>query len=155
MDHLDQKIIYQLQEDARISMTELGHRINLSVPAVKERVKKLEDKGVITGYRAVINPEKIQKYVTAFILFDSKRCKAFREFCSGHPEVIECHRLAGQYSYLVKVVTESVHTLEDFIDEAMEYGQPSTLINLSSSLEHKPFFQNLSIPLHKQGAEPY
>ncbi|MTH54258.1 AsnC family transcriptional regulator [Bacillus mangrovi] len=140
MDALDQKIIYQLQMDARISMTELGQRINLSVPAVKERIRKLEDKGVITGYRAIINPEKIQKHVTAFVLFDSRRCKAFREFCSGYPEVIECHRLAGQYSYLVKVVTESVHNLEDFIDAAMEYGQPSTLINLSSSLEHKPFF---------------
>ncbi|WP_338779819.1 Lrp/AsnC family transcriptional regulator [Metabacillus sp. FJAT-52054] len=141
MDALDQKIIFHLQEDARISMTELGNRINLSVPAVKERVKKLEDKGVITAYRAVINPEKINKYVTAFILFDSKRCKAFREFCSGQSEVMECHRLAGQFSYLVKVVTESVHTLEDFIDAAMEYGQPSTLINLSSSLEYKPFFK--------------
>lgn len=137
MDEIDRHILQVLQEDGRISMTDLGKRVGLSVPAVKERVNKLEDKEVIKGYRAIVDPQKISKQVTAFILYDTTRCKEFREFCKQHPSVIECHRLAGQYSYLVKVVTESVHTLEQFIDSSLAYGESSTLITLSSPVEFK------------------
>ncbi|MBM6618904.1 Lrp/AsnC family transcriptional regulator [Bacillus suaedaesalsae] len=137
MDEIDRHIIEVLQEDGRISMTDLGKRIGLSVPAVKERVNKLEDKEIIKGYRAIIDSQKINKQVTAFILYDTTRCSEFREFCKDHPSVTECHRLAGQYSYLVKVVTESVHTLEQFIDQSLAYGESSTLITLSSPVEFK------------------
>ncbi|MCM3665202.1 Lrp/AsnC family transcriptional regulator [Mesobacillus subterraneus] len=137
MDQVDKNILHHLQEDGRISMTELGRRVGLSVPAVKERVKRLEENGTILGYRAILNPKKVNKHVLAFILFDSKRCKEFREFCIEHPMVVECHRLAGQYSYLVKVLADSVENLEDFIDDSMIYGHPSTLINLSSPVEFK------------------
>lgn len=137
MDDIDRHIVSLMQENARISVTELGKRIGLSTPAANERLKRLEERGVITGYRAVINPEKLGKHVTAFILYDTTRCEAFREFCRQQPSVMECHRLAGQYSYLVKVVTENVHTLETFIDESMAYGQPSSLITLSSPVPFK------------------
>lgn len=139
MDEIDQSILIHLQENARISMTELGKKIGLSTPATNERVKKLEDKEVIKGYRAIIDPEKLNKNVTAFILFDTKQGKKFRDFCKEHPVVVECHRLAGQYSYLVKVVTESVKILEEFIDATLPFGEPSTLIKLSSVVEYKPF----------------
>ncbi|KOO44314.1 Lrp/AsnC family transcriptional regulator [Priestia koreensis] len=137
MDEIDQKILSILQEDGRISMTDLGKMINLSTPAVKERVKKLEERGVIEGYRAVINPERLGKSVLAYILVDTHNCKAFREFCRSSPLAVECHRLAGQYSYLVKLVARSVLELEEFIDEVMKYGKPSTLVNLSSPVKHK------------------
>lgn len=137
MDEIDRHIVSLMQENARISVTELGKRIGLSTPAANERLKRLEEREVITGYRAVINPEKLGKHVTAFILYDTTRCEAFREFCRQQPSVMECHRLAGQYSYLVKVVTENVRTLEAFIDESMAYGQPSSLINLSSPIPFK------------------
>lgn len=137
MDEIDRHIVSLMQENARISVTELGKRIGLSTPAANERLKRLEEREVITGYRAVINPEKLGKHVTAFILYDTTRCEAFREFCRQQPSVMECHRLAGQYSYLVKVVTENVRTLETFIDASMAYGQPSSLINLSSPVPFK------------------
>lgn len=137
MDEIDRHIVILMQENARISVTELGKRIGLSTPAANERLKRLEEREVITGYRAVVNPEKLGKHVTAFILYDTTRCEAFREFCRQQPSVMECHRLAGQYSYLVKVVTENVRTLETFIDESMAYGQPSSLINLSSPVPFK------------------
>ncbi|MED1900066.1 Lrp/AsnC family transcriptional regulator [Bacillus thuringiensis] len=140
MDHIDQEILHILQEDGRISMTELGKMVNLSTPAVKERVKKLEDKNIITAYRAVINPEKLNKNVTAFVLFESKKCQQFRSFCKENPMVLECHRLAGQYSYFVKIVTESMQHLEEFIDASMEFGHPSTLINLSSPVKYRCIF---------------
>lgn len=137
MDEINRHIVSLMQENARISVTELGKRIGLSTPAANERLKRLEEREVITAYRAVINPEKLGKHVTAFILYDTTRCEAFREFCRQQPSVMECHRLAGQYSYLVKVVTENVRTLETFIDESMVYGQPSSLINLSSPVPFK------------------
>lgn len=137
MDEIDRHIVSLMQENARISVTELGKQIGLSTPAANERLKRLEEREVITGYRAVVNPEKLGKHVTAFILYDTTRCEAFREFCRQQPSVMECHRLAGQYSYLVKVVTENVRTLETFIDESMAYGQPSSLINLSSPVPFK------------------
>jgi Lrp/AsnC family transcriptional regulator, leucine-responsive regulatory protein len=143
LDEIDQSILIQLQDNARISMTELGKKIGLSTPATNERVKKLEDKEVIKGYRAIIDPEKLNKNVTAFILFDTKQGKNFRDFCKEQPVVVECHRLAGQYSYLVKVVTESVNILEEFIDATLPYGEPSTLIKLSSVVEFKPFIKGI------------
>ncbi|PDZ09465.1 AsnC family transcriptional regulator, partial [Bacillus pseudomycoides] len=91
MDHIDQRILHILQENGRISMTELGKMVNLSTPAVKERVKKLEDKNIITAYRAVIDLEKLNKNVTAFVLFESKKCQQFRNFCKENPMVFECH----------------------------------------------------------------
>lgn len=143
MDEIDQSILIQLQENARISMTELGKRVGLSTPATNERVKKLEDKEIIKGYRAIINPEKLNKDVTAFILFDTKQGKQFKEFCKEQPAVVECHRLAGQYSYLVKVVTESVKILEEFIDATLPFGEPTTLVKLSSVVEYKPYTNDI------------
>ncbi|CAG9621279.1 Lrp/AsnC family transcriptional regulator [Sutcliffiella rhizosphaerae] len=137
MDSINRKILDILQVDGRISMTELGKKISLSVPAVTERVRKLEDQGVIEGYKAQINPNKINKPVKAFVLIKTYRCKAFREFCKENPLVLECHRLTGEYSYLVKVVTESNELLEEFIDASMEYGEPYTMMNLSSPVPSK------------------
>lgn len=137
MDEIDYEILQHLQDDARISMTSLGKKVGLSNPAVNERVKKLEEQHIIEGYRAVINPENIKKPIMAFILYDDTKCSAFVDFCKDHPDVIECHRLAGQYNYLIKVVTDTVQSLETFIDSTMPLGKPSTLIRLSSPVEHK------------------
>ncbi|PZD92976.1 AsnC family transcriptional regulator [Paenibacillus sambharensis] len=143
MDRVDCKILELLQENARISMTELGQSVGLSTPAVKERVKKMEERNLIESYRAIVNPEQLDKHVTAFILFDTTACKPFREFCQAHPMVYECHRLAGQYSYMVKVVSESVQELETFIDASMAFGRPSTFISLSSPVKYKPVLPTL------------
>lgn len=137
MDNINRRILDILQLEGRISMTELGSRIALSVPAVTERVRKLEDSGVIERYRAEINSNKLNKPVKAFVLMKTHRCKAFREFCKENPLVIECHRLTGEYSYLVKVVTETNELLEEFIDLSMEYGEPYTMMNLSSPVPYK------------------
>lgn len=92
---------------------------------------KLEESGVIERYTIDINPKKLSKSVTAFILFETINCKAFRDYCSNHRMVLECHRIAGHYSYLTKVMAEDMEELETFIDETMAYGSPSTHIVLS------------------------
>jgi Lrp/AsnC family leucine-responsive transcriptional regulator len=138
MDQTDIRILEDLQLNARITMTELGKKVGLTAPAAAERIRKLEEKGIIKNYSVTINPQKINKPITAFILFDTERCKQFVEFCKGYPDVLECHRLAGKYSYLVKLVTSSVADLEVFIDETMKYGKSSTLITLSSPIDNRP-----------------
>ncbi|WP_108669209.1 Lrp/AsnC family transcriptional regulator [Peribacillus acanthi] len=135
MDEVDKKILIELQLNGRKTMTELGKVVGLTAPAATERVKKLEDRGIIKHYTITVDPHKLDKIITAFILFDTERCKQFVEFCKGYPDVVECHRLAGKYSYLVKLVTSSVHSLESFIDSTMQYGKSSTLLVLSSPIE--------------------
>ncbi|MFC4321493.1 Lrp/AsnC family transcriptional regulator [Litchfieldia salsa] len=139
MDQVNSEIVGILQMDGRISMTELGKKVNLSTPAVVERVRKLEEQGIIEGYKAQINPAKMGKGVKAFVLVETHRCKAFREFCKENPLVIECHRLTGQYSYLVKIVTDTNESLEGFIDETMDFGKPYTMMNLSSPVTDKVY----------------
>lgn len=128
MDDTDLQILSHLQRNGRLTMVELGKLVGLSSPSAAERVRKLEDKGVITGYSANICYEKLNKHVTAFILMEPKSCKHYAAFATSHPDVAENHRITGMYSYVTKVVTESVHTLEDFIDASwpME-NQPHSL----------------------------
>ncbi len=139
MDEIDYAIIQTLQGDGRMSWTELGKTVGLSTPAVNERVKKLEYCGVIEGYRAVINPVALEKTIMAILMFEDTKCDAFIAFCQDHPDVIECHRLARTFNFMVKLYTPSVETLETFIDASMKYGKPSTWIRLSSPVAFKAF----------------
>ncbi|GLC88996.1 Lrp/AsnC family transcriptional regulator [Lysinibacillus piscis] len=142
MDHIDAEILKELQQHAKVSMKELATKVHLSAPAVIERVKKLEEQGVIEGYHAKVNLKKLERTIQAMILFKSIDCKSLAAFCHAHPDVLECYRVAGEISYIVKIATYSVETLEQFIDAAMPYGTPSTNIILSS--HHKTIIQTFS-----------
>ncbi len=131
MDQIDSEILQELQQNAKISMKELAATVHLSSPAVIERVKKLEGQEIITGYSAKVNLKKMNRNIQAIILFKSIDCKSLSDFCNTHPDVLECYRVAGEISYIVKLATYSVETLEQFINEAMPYGTPSTNIVLS------------------------
>ncbi|MFS0576771.1 Lrp/AsnC family transcriptional regulator [Sporosarcina sp. 179-K 3D1 HS] len=137
MDELDKEILMVLQDHARISMTELGKAVALSQPAVTERVRRMEDKGIIDHYRAIVSPQKINKQISAFLLFHTKGCERFVSFCQSSPDVVELHRISGQYNFLVKLVTESLQTLEDQINAMGTYGDSTTLIVLSSPIVNK------------------
>ncbi|MBO8163360.1 MAG: Lrp/AsnC family transcriptional regulator [Brevibacillus sp.] len=137
MDVIDRKILSHLQQNARISMTELGRAVGLTSPATAERVRKLEERGVITGYRATVAADKLNKQLIAYLLFDIRSHNGFTAFCEQHPDVVECHRVAGPYSHLTKVVTSTARTLEQFIDEAEQYGRATTLLVLSSPIAQK------------------
>ncbi len=137
MDHVDKEILIILQEQARISMTELGKMVGLSQPAVTERVRRMEEKGIIREYRAIVSPENTNKHVSAYLLFHTKRCEKFIEFCKEYPDVLELHRISGQYNYLLKVATDSMQSLEAFINASGEHGDSTTLIVMSSPIEQK------------------
>lgn len=138
MDQTDLKILEELQANGRITMTELGKKVALTAPAAAERVRKLEEKDIIQNYSVAINPEKVNKPISAYILFDTDRCEHFVEFCKNYPDVIECNRLAGQFSYIVKVVTSSVGQIELFINSTMKFGKSTTLMVLSSPIKTRP-----------------
>lgn len=131
MDSIDYEILRHLQLNAKTSMKELASYVHLSAPAVAERVKKLEEQNVIEGYHTKINLKSLNRSIVAIILFKSSDCKKLSQFCHSHPDVLECYRVAGEISYIVKIATTSIETLEEFIDQAMPYGTPSTNIVLS------------------------
>lgn len=143
MDQIDLRILNLLQDNARISISEIGRSINMTAPAVNERVKRLEEKGVIQGYRAIIDHSKLGLMVTAFILIQTDRCTELSTFCEQTPEVIELHQISGQSNFLMKVVTESMAALEAFRIVCSRYGFTQTLTVLSTTFSGKHIEQNL------------
>lgn len=131
MDYVDYEILKQLEQNAKMTTKEIAAHVHLSAPAVAERIKKLEQQQIITGYTTSIDLKKLDRSIVALVLFKSTDCKKLAQFCYNHPDVLECYRVAGEISYIAKVATQSVETLEQFIDQAMPFGTPSTNIVLS------------------------
>ncbi|WP_134686730.1 Lrp/AsnC family transcriptional regulator [Brevibacillus migulae] len=137
MDQIDYKILSTLNENARIPISELSRMIAMSQPAVTERLRKLEEQGVITGYRAELSPHKLGKHTTAFVLFKTNNCKDFLAFSETAPEIVDLYRISGEYNYLMKVLTETNESLARFLDSCNIYGYSTPLIVLSTSFEGK------------------
>jgi len=138
-DEIDRKILALLQDDARISYAELGRRIGLTTPAVIERVRKLEDGGIITGYRAGIDASKVGFPITAFIRMSITGVDYSRiiEVAQASREVLECHRGTGGDSFIMKVAVSSVEHLQEVIDRLTPYGITTTTIVLSSPVQQR------------------
>ena len=139
MDGIDWKILRELQTDARISYAELGRRVGLTTPAVIERVRKLEDAGIITSYRAEIDASKVGLPITAFIRMSITGVDYSRiiEVAESAPEVLECHRGTGGDSFIMKVAVSSVEHLQNLIDRLTPYGITTTSIVLSSPVKSR------------------
>lgn len=137
MDRIDLNILSILHDNARITVSEMSRMIAMSQPAVTERLRKLEEREVITGYRARIAPSKLGKYTTAFVLFKSNACKEFEAFSEAAPEIVDFYRTSGDYNYLLKVVTETGETLEAFLETCNAFGFSTTLVVLSTRFEDK------------------
>jgi Lrp/AsnC family transcriptional regulator, leucine-responsive regulatory protein len=134
LDDIGWRLLEELQVDARLSYTELGRRVGLSTPAVMERIHKMEDAGIITGYRAEVNPEKIGFQVTAFIRvrLGHEVVPRLESLFKEIPEIIECHRVTGNDSLIMKVHVTSIEHLETVIQRITPYGMPATSIVLST-----------------------
>jgi Lrp/AsnC family leucine-responsive transcriptional regulator len=139
MDTTDLRILKILQNDGRISMKELGQRVNLTSPAVSERVKRLEENGVIEGYTAIVNPKKLNLYVEAIVHVGMKVSAhaRFKKFTSEEPSIIECHHVTGEDCMTVRVVCKNTHELESILDKIQAIGSTKTSIILSSPLKRK------------------
>ncbi|MCG7409219.1 Lrp/AsnC family transcriptional regulator [Paenibacillus sp. ACRRX] len=137
MDHVDKQILSHLQSQARMSMTELGKNVGLSQPAVTERVRRMEERGIITEYRTIVSPEKIGKHAAAYMLVRTRECHPFLDFCRSNPDVVECYRISGEHNYLLKVISSSTQSLEEFGNQCDKYGTYTILIVMSAPIDHK------------------
>ncbi len=122
MDELDHRIVDMLQRDGRATQLEISRSVGLSQPAVAERIRKLEERKVITGYTARVDASKLGKDITAFIGVSIEHPKYFEGFARkvlSMPEVLEAHRVAGQDSYILKVRTSNTRTLDSLLVETL------------------------------------
>jgi len=140
LDDMDWRILAELQANARISYSELGRRVGLTQPAVAERVRRMEDAGIIRGYRVRLNREKLGLPITAYIRVateNESRGAQLAALARELPEVLECHRITGDDSYILKVAVTSVQHLEMVLGKVTLHGQPTTSIVLSSPVTHR------------------
>jgi Lrp/AsnC family transcriptional regulator, leucine-responsive regulatory protein len=138
MDDVNWRILALLQENARISFSEIGRQVGLTPTAVAERVRHLEDARIIRNYRVDVRAEELGYAMTVFIRV------AVRPGASGQlaglvasmPEVLECHRVTGDDSYLMKAVATSVRHLDQLLMKIRPFGQPATSVALSTIVVH-------------------
>ena len=134
IDDTDRKIISELTAHGRISFAELGRRVNLSSPAVADRVQRLERDDVITGYRAELNPRALGYPLTAIVRIKPApgQLRRIPELAAQLPEVAECHRITGEDCFHLMVHLRSIDELGDLLDRFLAYGETTTsLINAS------------------------
>ena len=139
LDPTDRKIIGELTAEGRISLAELGRRVNLSSPAVTERVQRLERAGVITGYRAEIDPRALGYQLTAIVRVKPATGQLPRipELALEIPEVGECHRITGEDCFFLKVHLRSIEELPSVLDRFLPYGETTTSIVNTSPIPRR------------------
>jgi Lrp/AsnC family leucine-responsive transcriptional regulator len=142
VDAVDLRILEILQKDARVTQQEIARRVRLSQPSVADRIHKLEARGVILGYVAKVDPMHLGKDITAFIGVGISHPKFFEQFGKkvlALPDILECHRVAGSDSYLLKIRTENTRSLDRLLVQELRtipgvYRTETTLV-LSSIKE--------------------
>jgi Lrp/AsnC family leucine-responsive transcriptional regulator len=139
LDDANLRLIAELQQDARLSFAELGRRVGLSSPAVAERLARLEEDGVITGYHAEVNPRALglELGVVIRIRPAPRELHKVAELAQRTPEVVECHRITGEDCYFMKAYVRDVEHLEDVIDQFAIYGQTTSSIMQKSPVPRR------------------
>jgi Lrp/AsnC family transcriptional regulator, leucine-responsive regulatory protein len=140
LDDIDRRILVELQDEGRVTMAELGRRVSLSAPAVGERVQRLEESGVITGYTAVVDPRAIGYPIAAIVRIRPARRQLHKvpEVARETPEVVECHRVTGEDCYIARLHLRSIDDLEGILDRFAAIGQTTTSIVHSAPVARRP-----------------
>lgn len=134
MDQVDAKLIMILQENGRLPLKQIAEMVYLSSPAVSARIDSLEKQGIIKGYRAIVDTEKLGYPITAFINLEMnpKQKPTFYSYIEKCPNVLECNNVTGMYSMLMKAVFKNTAELDAFIGQLQKYGTTSTQIVFST-----------------------
>jgi len=137
LDDVDWRLLAQLQADARLSFNELGRRVHLSSPAVAERVRRMEQAGVISRYSAVVDPARAGQPLLAFIQLRCAlgKCLLKTTTDADYPELVEVHKLSGEHCTMLKARATSLAHLEGFIERLGTHGEMRTHIVLSTQYE--------------------
>jgi Lrp/AsnC family leucine-responsive transcriptional regulator len=139
IDQTDRRIVGELADDGRVSFAELGRRVNLSAPAVAERVQRLERAGVIVGYRAELDPRALGYPLTALVRVRPApgRLPRIPALALEIPEVVECHRITGEDCFFLKVVLRAIDELGPLLDRFLDYGETTTSIVNASPIPRR------------------
>ncbi|HIY42426.1 MAG TPA: Lrp/AsnC family transcriptional regulator [Candidatus Nocardiopsis merdipullorum] len=134
LDLVDHRILAELQADGRLSFNELSRRINLSAPAVADRVRGLTDRGVITGYHAHVDPTAAGLPVTALVRMEcfGAHCLLRHRSSLELPEILQVHRVTGDDCCILLIAVRSMEHFEEVIDTLADHGRPSSTMILSS-----------------------
>lgn len=142
MDELDRKIIRLMAQNARIPVKDIAQEINLTSPAVSSRIRKLEQDGIISGYTVVLHPPEGHVRVEALISLSvgPTQHEDLMNLLLAEPDVLQCFRITGNYSFTVKVSCEGVDSLEHLLNKFQKIGATNTQIILSTPLDRPPTY---------------
>jgi len=140
LDEAGRRILAALLQEGRMPFSALGRSVGLSAPAVAERVRRMEDAGLITGWRAVVDRRRLGWTMTAFMRIScpGEKYQAVRRLALDLPEVIDCHHVTGEDCFFVKLAVGSVEHLERIIDRFRALGRTVSSLALSTVVEDKP-----------------
>ncbi|MFL6208600.1 MAG: Lrp/AsnC family transcriptional regulator [Pyrinomonadaceae bacterium] len=139
-DKVNIRILRELQAEPRLTMTELGRRVGLSSPAVTERVRRLEEGGVIRGYLLEVNPAALGLPIAAYVRIrpNAGQLPKLAELARSIPEVVECHRVTGEDCFILKVYLPSLDQLDRLLDRFLLHGTTTTTLIQSSPVPLRP-----------------
>jgi Lrp/AsnC family leucine-responsive transcriptional regulator len=140
LDPTDARLLAVLQQDGRASYAELARAVSMSASAVTERVRRLEETGVIRGYAAVVDPERLGLGVLAFIRlrYPTGNYKPFHDLLATTPEIVEAHHVTGEDCFVLKVLARSMRHLETTAGRIAALGSVTTSVVYSSPLPSRP-----------------
>lgn len=140
IDRVNIRILEELQRDPRVTMSELGRRVGMSSPAVTERVRRLEEAGVIRGYYLDLNPTALGLPIAAYVRIrpNPGQLPRIAELAQQIPEVVECHRVTGEDCFILKVYIPAIDQLDRLLDSFLMYGSTTTSIIQSSPVPLRP-----------------
>ena len=147
LDELNTRILAELTSDPRLRTTELARRLGVSTPTVRERVARLEESGVIRGYRLEVDPAALGLPVAAWVRLrpGPGQIPKIIELAARTPEVVECHRISGEDCFLMRVQVPAIAALEDVLDKFLIHGQTTSSFIVSTPIPPR------SVPLGVPG----
>lgn len=143
MDDVDIKILKLLINNGRETVSGISSKVNLSIPAVSERIRKLENSGIIEKYSVILNPKKLKRDLSAIMFVSIERTSPMDQFLNiinRYDDVLECHYIAGDYDYLLKIITENTFTLETLLNniKKLKGVKKTKTVVVISTLKNNP-----------------
>ncbi|MEH6625689.1 MAG: Lrp/AsnC family transcriptional regulator [Motiliproteus sp.] len=136
LDSISWKILSRLQQDGRASLASIARDVSMSLPAVTERIKRMEEQGIIEGYRAVINEAELGRTLKVFIQLKTpaSRYRSFLDYAEQTEAIRECHHITGDGAFIIQVLIEDIRQLEPLVENLSSFGETKTSIVMSSPL---------------------
>ncbi|MFA5576147.1 MAG: Lrp/AsnC family transcriptional regulator [Tissierellaceae bacterium] len=148
LDEIDYNILESLSDNARMAMSDISKKVNLSVPAVSERIKKLEKSGFIQKYTTVLDAKRFNKNLVCYTYLSLKYSEGgverFKKFIQSEADILECSLVTGEYEYILKIITDSSESLAKLLDKLRRESDVLTsstsisLLTLKDLISYQP-----------------